>query len=809
MVSVIKFVHTLRKARGRSVAELRVRCGQVLSALAERHGWSSLSRLPEDHQLLIGSQVNGSTSSVDAEALLKNFCTRTSPKFFAAFNDSAGTKEELHARFGIEAERAVERAQRIVRGRFNLLGIQDLDFGNPINWQLEPLSGTTAPFVHWSRIDYLDPTQTGDKKITWELNRHNYFATLGRAYWYTGDEIYAQTFAAHVDAWIEANPPNLGINWSSSLEIAFRAISWLWALHFFRVSPHLTPRLFVRMLKLLYVHAKHLETYLSTYFSPNTHLTGEALGLFHLGLLLPEFGEADRWRVTGEAILLGELERHVRADGVYFEQSSYYHRYTTDFYLHLLILLKANQRRYDDLLQKKLTGLLEHLMYITRPDGTAPLFGDDDGGKLVLLDERPLDDFRSTLSTGAVLFDRPDFKYVARDATEETLWLLGKQGIEAFDRIEMRTPAHTSIAFRESGYFVMRDSWLPHSNYLLIDCGPHGALQFGHAHADALAYEVAARGRTILVDPGTYTYTGSAEMRDYFRSSAAHNTLTLDGESSSIPDGPFSWKHVASATPLQWHSRERFDFFEGSHDGYRRLASQAEHKRSVLFLKNDYWIIHDRIEGSRPHTYDLHFHFTTDAKPTLETDAGRTFVHEQPPKAPGLEILACGPGGVWQEEVGWVSRCYRHCAEAPALRFTGKAKDSYDLVTLLVPLCSEQPRTQMVELKTGEGRALEVRNERFHDLVLLGRGQTVRTANVLSDFQLAWFRFSKESSALEELILINGRALNFDGEELVQSAEPIKFLFARAEGISLRGETDTISFWQRVPAKPLRLTTVF
>ena len=99
---------------------------------------------------------------------------------------------------------------------------------------------------------------------------------------------------------MDANPPKLGINWASSLEVSLRAISWLWALHFFRESPRLTAAIFARALKFLYLHARHLETYLSTYFSPNTHLTGEALGLFYLGLMLPEFRRAgDGARLAG------------------------------------------------------------------------------------------------------------------------------------------------------------------------------------------------------------------------------------------------------------------------------------------------------------------------------------------------------------------------------------------------------------------------------------------------------------------------------------------------------------------------------
>ena len=323
----------------------------------------------------------------------------------------------------------------------------------------EPAAGTVAPVVHWSQIDYLDTNLTGDKKITWELNRHQYFATLGRAYWFTNDERYAETFASHLQSWIEQNPPKLGINWASSLEVGYRAISWLWAINFFKGSSALTPSLFVQLLKLLYLHALHLESYLSTYFSPNTHLTGEALALFYLGIMLPEFNDAARWRQTGETILIAELDRHVLADGVYFEQSSYYHRYTVEIYLHLFLLLEANQQQVPEELKTKLIALLDHLLFITRPDGLSPLFGDDDGGKLVMLDDRRLDDFRSTLATGAVLFNRDDYKFVAEEATEESFWLLGPRRLQEFAQLAAHAPRETSRDFPVGGYYVMRDGW--------------------------------------------------------------------------------------------------------------------------------------------------------------------------------------------------------------------------------------------------------------------------------------------------------------------------------------------------------------
>ncbi|HEX8423222.1 MAG TPA: alginate lyase family protein, partial [Pyrinomonadaceae bacterium] len=612
----------LQKLRGRSLTELGVRGGQAAACLLERAGLSNDARVPAGaafSRLLDAEQRGG--AGLAPEALLERFRARPSHPFFAAFNAPATeTRALLDRRFGAPArESLIERAERIVANRFDLLGLNGLDFGNPVDWHLEPVAGKRTPLAHWSRINYLDASVAGDKKITWELNRQQYFAVLGRAYFRTGDERYAETFARHLDAWTRANPPKRGINWASSLEVSFRAISWLWSLQFFKHSPHLTPALYTRALKFLYLHARHLEANLSTYFSPNTHLTGEALGLVYLGTLLPEFRRAPRWRATGRRILLAELHRQFRPDGVYFEQTSYYQRYTTDFYLHFLALLRAaDDAPRETTLEATLNAALDHLMHLTLPDGTTPLFGDEDGGRFAWFDERAANDFRATLATGVALLGRADHKFVAREASEETFWLLGSQGLDAFDALDAHPPAAASRAFPDGGYYVMRDGWTPDSNYLLLDCGPHGALNGAHAHADALAIlGCAARGRSTLVDSGTCTYTGSADLRDAFRTTAAHNTLTVDGEPSSLPGSAFRWRHIARSACRHWTSRARFDLFEGEHDGYTRLPAPAVHVRSVLFVKGDYWIMRDRIETSGTHEYKLHFHFDPRCAPSI------------------------------------------------------------------------------------------------------------------------------------------------------------------------------------------------
>jgi Heparinase II/III-like protein/Heparinase II/III N-terminus len=763
----------LSRLRKLSFDELRVRGAQKWSSFSERRGWSSLGRLPSDDEVLelFPPELRS------PEKLPGYVRSQLKKSFFKSFADREATVKQLRSTWPNAKGEIVARADGIVAGKFDLLGFKDLSFGDPIDWHLEPIAQKRSPLVHWSQVNYLESALVGDKKITWELNRHQYFVTMGQAYWLTGDERYARTFVAHVESWMAANPPKLGINWASSLEVSFRTISWLWAVAYFADSPFLNDEFFLEVLKLLYLFGLHIENYLSTYFAPNTHLSGEALGLYYLGTLLRDLKVSERWREMGRCILLSCLSRQLRPDGVYFEQSSYYHRYTTDFYLHFWILSRLNGETPPP--EEKLTQLLDHLLYITRPDGASPLFGDDDGGRLVMLERRSPNDFRAALSTGAVLLNRGDYKYVAGEVAEETLWLLGPEGVQTFASLTAHEPEQGSIAFPDSGYYMMRDGWDRSANYLLFDCGPHGALINAHSHADCLSFELAAGGRLMLQDPGTFTYTGSSELRDLFRGSSSHNTLTIDNEPQSLPDGPFTWRTVASCSSDTWLSHRRFDFVTGRHDGYERLPHPATHVRSILFLKRDYWIMRDQVISGGPHDLDLWFHFAATADPEIAERAVTTG---------GLDILVFDSGGSWKPESGWVSTCYGQREPAPVCSYSTKANGSAEIVTFMLP--HRSPRYEVRQIEATGGCGFEVSQGDTTDVIMIRAGEVIETNRFESNFEWTWMRFSgKDDSTPAEVVLLNGRYVSDEGEPYFGWEDPQKFVTGARHGKRYELET--------------------
>src|SRR5882672_3513570 len=341
----------LSKIRGLSLDELRVRSRQAAAKLSDRFRRARATEMSdaelanEFHPIWRDGTGEEAADELRCRMRARRRC------FVPSLEQRRNVVEIMNRRFPAERDAIIKTAEDALMGKFSLLGHSGLCFGDPpyspIDWRFDPVSGKRAPFLHWSRLRPLNPMGGVDPKVVWELNRHAHFVTLGQAYWLTNDNRFAEGFREQVSAWIDANPVGMGINWASSLEAAFRSIAWLWATQMFVDSSVVTPDFFARLLKSLIEHGRHIETYLSYYFSPNTHLTGEALGLFYLGLALPEMIRAGGWRDLGLRIMLEQSRKQVREDGVYFEQSSYYHRYTADFYTHLFALTRANNIGLD------------------------------------------------------------------------------------------------------------------------------------------------------------------------------------------------------------------------------------------------------------------------------------------------------------------------------------------------------------------------------------------------------------------------------------------------------------------------------
>jgi hypothetical protein len=490
----------------------------------------------------------------------------------------------IASRFPHAAESARREADTILSGVHDLLGYRDVPIGNPPDWHLDPIHRRRAALTYWASLPYLDPA-LGDHKIIWETNRHQYWLTLGAAYWLTGDARYRATFVEHLEDWLRANPPLRGVNWASMLELAFRTLSWTWAIEFFchDADDDETPWL-VDLLVALDRQLTHVVQNLSRYFSPNTHLSGEALALYAVSTALPELRRSQDRAALGRAVLLRETAAQVHADGGHAELSAHYHRYSTDFYLLALMTARAAGDPAAAVFAQSAHHQAAYLRTIADDRGELPLIGDDDGGRLFRFGSRPAYDAAPSLAAAADLFRDPALAVGAPDA--DVYWILGR-------RPEIAAPAIGPVAWpsrvlAETGYVVSRSR---NGGHMVFDAGRHGFLNGGHAHSDALSIVLSVAGEPLLVDPGTATYTMDAATRDRFRSSRMHNTVILGGRDHAQPAGPFHWHTRPHATLLVARLTEECDFAVGSHDAY----GPRRHVRAVLAIHGLGWLIVDRV----------------------------------------------------------------------------------------------------------------------------------------------------------------------------------------------------------------------
>jgi hypothetical protein len=668
-----------------SLAELAYRSRHHAVKWLERVG---RRRSAVDPRSLLEAQAPPLADPESARRILRERAPR---RFFAGVDDR-GAIDVLRERLPHDCHELISAATDIVVNRqFDLLGYRKLSFGDPIDWHLDPVWARRSPLVHWGQLDPLDPAQVGDSKIVWELNRHQWLVGFGQAWALTGDERYADACLDAIDHWIDANPPGTGINWASSLEVALRLISWCWTLLLARDAPALSGARLTKALAAIGQHAAHIRRYLSFYFSPNTHLTAEALGLFYAGTIFPEFSDAWRWRDLGARILIAESARQVSSDGIHFEQSTCYHRFTLEIYLHFLLLADRNKIAVPDEVANRVLRMADFLIGICRPDGSIPAIGDGDGGALLPLVRRAPHDSRGVFGVAAASFMQRRFAWASGGLTPEVLWLSGLAGLDAFGAIRAEQPeGSASQMFASGGYAIMRSGWERDAHHMIVDAGPLGCpAGGGHGHADLLSIQCAVFGEPCLVDAGTYSYTAEPEWRDFFRGTAAHNTIRVDGLDQSEPAGPFRWTRRPGARVRRWQSTPDFDSLDAESDAFLSLPDPVVHRRRVLFVKPRFWIVVDDLAGLSAHHVEMAFQFAhipvalgSQKWARARMANGSTLwvaAFASSPLHPAIR------SGELQPIRGWISPDYGRRQPAPMLTYSCDASLPWRAVTVLLP----------------------------------------------------------------------------------------------------------------------------
>ena len=538
----------------------------------------------------------------------------------------------------------IKEADKICEHIFDLLGSGEVKLGDKINWHRDFESG-----YRWNPKKYYKairiPYGKADIKTPWELSRFQHLSLLGEAYWLTNEKKYVREFVNQIGDWIDNNKPKLGVNWCSTMDVAIRACNWILGYCFFRDSKVIDQQFLLKFLKSLFQHGCHITKNLekSEALTCNHYLSC-IVGLVYLGVLIPEFNEAKKWREFGIKELIKEMEKQVYPDGVDFEASTCYHRLALElfFYATFLVIINDQDFKEDNFIGvgnkifgkeylRRLYKMFEFLLYALKPNGRMPQIGDNDNGRLHIFAKREVLDMRYLLTLGAIFFKEPKFKVKEFGFCEEALWVFGDKGYEIWQGLEENCLGNIgSQAFPDAGWYIMRSD----KNYMIISCGPNGQKgNGGHCHNDKLSFELCIDGEDIVVDPGTYVYTPNPEWRNKFRSTACHNTVMVDDKEQNRfgEKNLFQVKNDVTTKCLKWEIASEIDLFSGEHYGYKRFSHPVVHQREIRFYKKEGKLeIIDRFHGEGEHTLKWNFILSPGFKSNLKIDSRKLEWQQEP-----------------------------------------------------------------------------------------------------------------------------------------------------------------------------------
>jgi asparagine synthase (glutamine-hydrolysing) len=592
----------------------------------------------------------------------------------------------------------------IARGTLRYFEHTTAQVGFPPDWHSNPFSGQKVPADrHWSRINDFG---YGDIKIIWEPSRFGFVYALVRAYWRTGDERYAESFWELVEDWRARNPPQRGPNWKCGQETSFRVMAWCFGLYGFLDAPATTAERVTALAQMMAVSGRRIEANLSYALSQrNNHGLSEGMGLWTIGLLFPELRFAAKWREIGRQVLETLGQELIYDDGAFVQHSANYHRLMLHDYLWALRLGDLHGQPFSAELRERVGTAGAFLYQIQDGEsGRVPCYGSNDGALILPLNNCDYRDFRPALQA-IHYFCIGARCYGSGPWDEDLLWLFGPEALKS----PVAAPHHADLQAKVGGCYTLRSK----TGFAFVRCA-----NFRHrpGHADMLHIDLWWRGQNVALDAGTFSYNAPSPWDESLGYAAYHNTVTVDGLDQMDRVGKFLW--------LPWlHSGVRWEqgspgghlsYWEGEHDGYQRLKVPVSHRRGVLRLADEWWLVLDRLASRRDHRYRLHWLFP--AVPyEWDGDSGRLTLHTL--VGPYYVQMATLSGGgncslIQADEHsprGWRAPYYYHREPALSVDLVAQA-DSLTFWTLFGPeLC------QVI----ANGRTLHVETEQWQGVIQL------------------------------------------------------------------------------------------
>ncbi|WP_198146045.1 alginate lyase family protein [Desulfonatronovibrio magnus] len=591
-------------------------------------------------------------------------------------NAEVGRLQELFPE-SLNVNFSVARAS--MENRYQAFGVA-IAFQDEIQWHLDPITKKAWPNKFWGDINYRDKN-FGGVKFVWEFNRLYCLFALGLSYRITREMQYAHKILEIVASWLKGNPYPMGVNWSSGIESGVRLANLVWALSFLHDYPFSKAQL-ESINSFVWLHAIRLHRYPSRHSSANNHLLAEGFGLFAAGLYFPNMPEANSWLKQGRQILDAEAGRQILPDGGSFEYSTTYLSFVFDFFLlyrHMCLLCGLS---YSPVVDERLEKACLFIHSIMDKDDNLPNIGDQDSAVLVNFGLSNTRNFSSILNTCAVLFKAPE---LATDQPDLKTWLLtGQIPQPAPNRQLLNRPEYW--LHEHSGLAVIKDEVQAKEVLFVGNATPLGlAPLYAHGHLDALSFTLSVNGMELLVDPGTYLYHGGGNWREYFRSTAAHNTIRLNQQELSRQTGDFMFGRPYRITENSLQEQGGRIIWSASHDAFLKNNPQAQVVRKVVWDRSSAsFTIADQIEARGNCFVELFFHCHPECL-VVAIDNGlaiaRGVVRLDLLIDPVMEVQILR--GSQFPMAGWYSPGFNEIKECVTMRFYGTLPGKSEILTCM------------------------------------------------------------------------------------------------------------------------------
>jgi hypothetical protein len=520
----------------------------------------------------------------------------TAPKFF--FEPAMRAEyQSFFQQWDTDHNSPLHSANEVKAGTLRYFEHTPAAIGCPPDWHRNPFTDQRVPADrHWSELSDFG---YGDIKIIWEPSRFGFVYTLVRAYWRTGDEQYAELFWTLLADWQQHNPPQLGANWKCGQETSFRVMAWCFGLYGFRDAQATTPERIARLAQMIAVSGERIACNIDYALSQrNNHGISEAVGLWTIGLLFPEFRQAIRWKEKGRTLLEQLSNELIYADGAFVQHSVNYHRVMLHDYLWAIRLGELQQQPLSQNLCEQVSKAGQ-LLYQLQDSftGQVPRYGQLDGALVLPLNNCDYLDFRPViqaihyLSTGGRC-------YTAGPWDEDLLWLFGYSTLDAPQQAQMQM----NLRAESGGYYTLRTA----NSFVFTRCTTY---RDRPGQADMLHVDLWWQGQNIAIDPGTYSYNAPAPWQNPLAQTTYHNTITVDGLEQMNRVGKFLWLPWLQGKTLQADQQPSGveQYWEGQHNGYRHLKAPVRYRRALIGLPQDTWLVVDYLESKHDHAYRLHW----------------------------------------------------------------------------------------------------------------------------------------------------------------------------------------------------------